>query len=365
MSLSFFDLFCLITVFQLSVFIVFLIHKGRNRISNIFLTIFFLSQAISLVNSVISAHYTYVFNNYWYLINIGLAFKLLWGPSYFFYIKTLIEPNYKINYKVYLHSIPFVISWIFLLLNFQFNSKAGIKQIVDSEHFMLQVIHYTLVAQLITYNILAILSMYVNKKQLQKRKLFLWLKFIVFGYLLGCFYNITASLLNSLFVGVSISFFLSTGHFYFFVFFNIIFYKALIKPETFGSVVIEKAKYMQTGLSQNQVEELYKVLIEYMDKNKPFLIAGLALSDLAGMLNMSSRHLSQVINVCEESNFSDFINKQRLLYAKTILTDPLQKDKTILEILFEVGFNSKTSFNIAFKKFTGLTPLQYRNKHME
>jgi AraC-like DNA-binding protein len=75
---------------------------------------------------------------------------------------------------------------------------------------------------------------------------------------------------------------------------------------------------------------------------------------------MNSRDLSVLINQNLHQHFFDFINEYRINAAKEILRNPSKKEFTILEILYEAGFNSKYSFNTAFKKHTGLTPTQFR-----
>ena len=61
--------------------------------------------------------------------------------------------------------------------------------------------------------------------------------------------------------------------------------------------------------------------------------------------------------------FFDFINSYRIDDATEILADLDNNKVTVLEIMFEVGFNSKSSFNTAFKKHTGFTPTTYRKKY--
>jgi AraC-like DNA-binding protein len=61
-------------------------------------------------------------------------------------------------------------------------------------------------------------------------------------------------------------------------------------------------------------------------------------------------------------NFYDFINRHRIDEASRLLTNPADEKITILEVLYEVGFNSKSSFNTLFKKYTGLTPTEFRKK---
>ncbi|MEO0902667.1 MAG: helix-turn-helix domain-containing protein, partial [Bacteroidota bacterium] len=75
------------------------------------------------------------------------------------------------------------------------------------------------------------------------------------------------------------------------------------------------------------------------------------------------RELSILINHKMGQHFFDFVNSYRIQSAVDILKDPTKKKVTILEILYEVGFNSKSSFNTAFKKHTGHTPTTYRSKN--
>jgi AraC-like DNA-binding protein len=79
-------------------------------------------------------------------------------------------------------------------------------------------------------------------------------------------------------------------------------------------------------------------------------------------MDLPMRQLSVLINQYLNQHFFDFVNEYIINKAKEILKNPEKKEVTILEILYEVGFNSKSSFNTAFKKHTGLTPTQFRKK---
>lgn len=77
-------------------------------------------------------------------------------------------------------------------------------------------------------------------------------------------------------------------------------------------------------------------------------------------VQISVRDLSILINHHMNKHFFDFINEYRIEKAKEILKDASKSKVTILEILYEVGFNSKSSFNTAFKKHTNQTPTEFR-----
>ena len=89
----------------------------------------------------------------------------------------------------------------------------------------------------------------------------------------------------------------------------------------------------------------------------------LTLPELAQRLNISPCHLSQIINESFHQHFSDFLNKYRIEESKSILQKNEQR-WNISEIALESGFNSKSTFNSAFKKHTGMTPKEFKNKMM-
>jgi len=84
------------------------------------------------------------------------------------------------------------------------------------------------------------------------------------------------------------------------------------------------------------------------------------INDHAEKVSIPPYHLSQVINTCFNQNFFDFINSYRIKDSRRLLSEQDPDKKTIIEILYETGFNSKSVFNTAFKKHTGMTPSQFR-----
>ncbi|MFC2101520.1 helix-turn-helix domain-containing protein [Bacteroidota bacterium] len=102
----------------------------------------------------------------------------------------------------------------------------------------------------------------------------------------------------------------------------------------------------------------------FMVEQEPYLDASLSIHDLSRQTNIPSRELSLAINHQLNKHFFDFVNEYRIEKAKQMLADSGKKELTVLEILYDVGFNSKSSFNTAFKKYTGYTPTEYRKKHL-
>jgi AraC-like DNA-binding protein len=70
--------------------------------------------------------------------------------------------------------------------------------------------------------------------------------------------------------------------------------------------------------------------------------------------------VSQLLNTKLNRKFFDFINQYRINEAKRILSGPEGKVKNIMQIAYDVGFNSKSSFNTAFKKFAGTSPSKFK-----
>jgi AraC-like DNA-binding protein len=105
--------------------------------------------------------------------------------------------------------------------------------------------------------------------------------------------------------------------------------------------------------------ELLARLQEYMLVEKPFRKADLTVSDLAEMLGVRPNVLSRIINEHYDRNFRDFLNAYRIEEFIALANTKAFKHYTFLALAQEVGFNSKSTFNLAFKKFTNQSPREY------
>jgi AraC-like DNA-binding protein len=117
-------------------------------------------------------------------------------------------------------------------------------------------------------------------------------------------------------------------------------------------------KYSRSGLRDDSAQYYLDKLNKLMASERHYLESDLSLQSLAEHLKMSPHHLSQVLNEKLKMNFYDYINHQRVNHAKHLLVQEPQK--SITDIAFESGYNSKNSFNNAFKRHAGMTPSEYR-----
>jgi AraC-like DNA-binding protein len=141
-------------------------------------------------------------------------------------------------------------------------------------------------------------------------------------------------------------------------------YVAIGHPEIFKSIQeIEAPGSNETNIAspRNGSPELKEKLLQYMGTNKPYLKSDLKISELADSLSAPSYQLSQLINSEFSVNFYDFINRYRVEEAKKLLIEDTRNYK-ILAIAFEVGFNSKATFNRVFKNVTDLTPSEFKER---
>jgi AraC-like DNA-binding protein len=123
-------------------------------------------------------------------------------------------------------------------------------------------------------------------------------------------------------------------------------------------------KVPKTEISTEIESKDYQFMIikNHIENNNRYLDSMFSLEILASETNMSSSKVSSIINNHSEFNFSDYINQFRIEKAKTLLLEPKYNDYNIESIGFECGFNSKSAFYTAFKKFTNLTPTEFKKK---
>ena len=115
-------------------------------------------------------------------------------------------------------------------------------------------------------------------------------------------------------------------------------------------------KYAESTLSENQKNELKSLIEINMENEKHFLKRDFTIEMLSKDINTARCYVSQVINEKFNMHFNSFINEYRIKEARRLISDPNKRHFTIETIAREVGFGSKSTFNAAFKKYTGITP---------
>jgi AraC-like DNA-binding protein len=136
-------------------------------------------------------------------------------------------------------------------------------------------------------------------------------------------------------------------------------YKGLINPAIFFGDDDEGDNSVKYNLSEQRIREIMTKVRKVMESEKPYLDPKLTLPALSLLTEVPRGDLSSAINSDTGQNFYDFINTFRITHVKTLL-EKSNPDVKIIEIAFCAGFSSKSTFNDAFKRITGLTPSEYR-----
>ncbi len=118
----------------------------------------------------------------------------------------------------------------------------------------------------------------------------------------------------------------------------------------------------RTHFSPEEKEKYMTAILNYMEREKPYLDHEIKQSDIAKELQMSVHLFSEVLNICFEKNFNNFMNIYRVDKAKQLMRDPKLNHYKILALGYEAGFPSKSSFNRVFKNLTGVTPTEYQKQ---
>jgi AraC-like DNA-binding protein len=361
------DVINIISIFQLVIFVFFLFRKKSNRQANRILGAFLMAQLLIILdfeNDHLPGHLAAVYPR---LSLVGMPFILLAAPSFYLYVKSLAFSDFRLRRSHLLHTAPFVLAMIFFSFKFYFLPSETKEALLAGarafpEGFWI-LFNLAVFAQLLVYFVadLRILKRYRNEIRERYSSIseinLSWISFILFAFIAAWLSSVVVFLSHSYFGKVynELQF---VNFFAFFLFFNYIFYKGLVQPELFSGLE-EKPKYVSSKLTEAESMEFLTKLTACMENEKPFLNPDLTLKDLGEQLQIPARYLSQVINERTHQNFYDYVSQHRIEEAKRIFSDP-SNDKTVLEVLYEVGFNSKSSFNTAFKKFTGSTPTHFR-----
>ena len=358
----------------------YLFLKNENRNANKWLA--FLLIVVSLHLLEYAVNISGISLKYPFLVAITYPLLFCMGPLYFIFCQYLLDKNFRITPKWSLHFTPALFVLLIMLpfylmpaaekINYLNGlSENGVIKIPNSQLvFMAIHILQTIVYVFITYK-------NISKKEEEFKKfssnVFLvkkisWLNNFSFYFsiylLLYILLVITLTFIDSYQIQIDYVMLLITS-----ISIYSIGYTAISTPEIFKAatkIELQKSEsFPQNSVARtrnrNKHPELKEKLILFMENNKPYLKSDLRILELADSLSIPHYQLSQLINDEFAVNFYDFINQYRVEEAKKLLIEDIRNLK-ILAIAYEVGFNSKATFNRVFKKSTKLTPSQFKEK---
>jgi len=358
-----------------------LAQKKVNRLPNKLLALLMMVFSIDL--GMAAFHGFGLHTSYPDLIGIDYPITLLYGPLLYLYVKTMRDGSTAIKRYDYLHFVPFIILLIYMV---PFYMGTPIEKVAFtnntqelSQTFGFGLINHLKVLHGLTYaGCLSFMLVSYRKKlkgsfsSIEKVNLN-WLQNFVFvsivlAAIAGGIHFSTFS--NNILMGLGDSIYSNITLLSVTVFVYGIGYMGLYQAEVFSeSKPVEDSnstpqeQYQKSGLTQKEAENYAKEIRRVMEDKKLYQDGELKLADLAKELSISPHNLTEILNQYIGQNFYDFVNHYRVNEVKQKLLDPESKNKTLLALALDVGFNSKSSFNSVFKKHTGMTPSEFRVTH--
>ncbi len=304
----------------------------------------------------------------------GLAWTLpyLFAPLTFLYVRSLLVSS-PMKWKHLLHLAPFFIAILGLSPYFSLSAIEKIEfDITASSYFFTFAIAYEAIriVQIIVYAILTISLIKRFKSAAQREISTIQLNWIYqFTYTSLASWVIASLGIVAFFVNLDLPINpFNLVYLLCLIFIYVLGFKILSNPVVFGyylgssnATTDSSARYSKSGFKGSDEDKYLKSLDELMTRKQPYLEPEITIAEIAEMLNISKHHFSQLINEKLNKNFFDFVNSYRIEHAKTMLCDPGNNHLKILAIAYDSGFNSKSTFNSLFKKYTGMTPSKYRS----
>ncbi len=292
---------------------------------------------------------------------------LLKAPLLLFYVRSITEESFQLKRIHLLHLIP-MLAAIGIIFSFDidinrlkldtFGMDAALYQVIDSLWYSLKIIPlgYFIAATLTVWNYHKTLRQQhsdVNETALW------WLYYLTLGFVLAGIWTLSLSVLAYLYrlpFGV-------TDNYLNFILLIALFYYSISHAQNLTTTKEEEEFEDPKELIAVDTKPLDSTINKIMDgivNQKLYLNQSLNVEQFSAKIGVPYRDVSFAINKAFGTNFFEFINSYRIEESKRYLADEKYKDMTIMDILLESGFNSKSAFQRFFKRLTGTSPTEFR-----
>lgn len=342
-------------------------HNKKKNVANTYFAVLLIALSLSIVHTEFVVPEIHQTNN---AFRIKEPFLMLIMPLIWLYVRKLEQPLFRFKLKTAVHFFPFAAFMLLSIPAVIINSNTPYVQFLANHILLINGIFCFIVMvqySVYLFQIVRISHAYKFKagQELSNIEHFdlSWLNAFLYAFILvfallafmfvGSIHNLNINWLNKIISLVFTATIFVLG------------FKGLFQQSIFSNtndLGISESISPEIQTNRRSDETLKNRVQEFMEKEKPYCDQDLTLTSLATHMNLSRNQLSEIINNNFGCNFYDFVNKYRVEEVKQLLNHPHSKDFTLLAIAFDAGFPSKSTFNSIFKKFTGLTPSEYRNR---
>ena len=311
------------------------------------------------------------FKIYPYLFFMKAHVFFLLGPLFFFYVKSLINKALKFTAKDLLHLLPFILFFL-VVLPLYLDSKETIQDVVTQKannttglsmsDMIIQAVLKSYYLFYLIISLSAIQKFYRNSNDsnvVLHAHRFEWIKrIILIAIFIACISMLTDFLQPTQFTEkfvpmANVALIVLMG------------YLGLKQTDIYSVLELRRpvGKYKKSALTQEESNSIYENLMLKMKSDKLFKESDLSLPVLAKSIDFPAHHVSQVINEKFGMNYFNFISMFRIEEAKLLISETENNGMNITQIAYETGFNSISTFNAAFKKFTSLSPAEFKKQN--
>ena len=375
-----FDVIIFLGVFQgllLSWF--FIKNSSGNRKANLYQGLFLVTISLSIFEEWLNN--TGVIVRVLWLTNFSESFNFAFAPLFYFYIRTCINPDSK--RKTWVHFIPFFFWAVYMIFAFmqpdgnKYNSYIQTKHpdwaampwddsISDDPLGVRRFVNHLMLLQLAVYIFLsarAVVMKFRSSGEYLVRTENTMLR-VLRNSVIHVLILISIMIITKIVFGMrsDIGGYLVASYVSFMIYATT--WQILNRSDYFDSptsfLFFPAVKYRKSSLSEENKDDILKKIKHEMEQGSYFTNSLASLSGLARQINESPHHVSQVINEKMNRNFFEMLAFYRVEHAKKLIRQDKKGKITVEELAELVGYNSKSSFNSAFKKYSSKTPSEYR-----
>ncbi|WP_323847412.1 helix-turn-helix domain-containing protein [Microbulbifer magnicolonia] len=295
------------------------------------------------------------------------AALMLKGPAIYLYVSSLTQQNLRLEWRHALHLVP---ALLLMLSIFAFDlSSDDLRRIaIDSPGFpelAVELVWDLATAVPLAYAIAAVLSLHRYRGELEDEYSHFsttelhWLNILTYGVLISWGWTLAVHVLAK-YSSVETADLLGIADNYVtFILINAFFAYSLSYAH---QLLVTQPQQSREPSGEEPSESAINKVRQAMETEKLYLKKNLNLEQFSNRLELPAKEVSAVINKHFGTNFFEFINSYRVEEAKALLADPGKAEMTVLDVLLESGFNSKSAFHRFFSRLAGMSPTEYRRQ---